>query len=410
MLAAVAFSTTAFLPREQSSAKYLVYPNQPRVIVVDNVFTLVLDVDRENVSAVKVFVPWDSTYRLDVSSKAERAKRVQDVANSLPQDLVAKQMLLRVFPYHQPIDSEATSFNFSATKVAAALLLEDTTRGVAKSLFTREGSPSTLQITGWAPLTVQTKGERKRYCQDKYVAVPVTVLPGLNVIPYEILSQPNQRVHSDTLFVYYNIELSSRAVPTGFTKPTFHTATNEAQCLRCHNAAFGKQKEKAALQCGSCHAAMTKQKSVHGLLAANDCAQCHDAKPGSGYRTLYAPHQENAKCFECHETIGKEIKGKKFVHAPLAGGQCSICHSPHGSPNVFQLRMAVNDICVSCHDGKDDNNHPVVFHPTRGTTNPLSPSSEFTCTSCHLPHASDNKNMLASDGGYFALCQQCHQK
>jgi predicted CXXCH cytochrome family protein len=378
--------------------------------VRDNVLTLVARVNEETVSAVRVFVPWDSTFRFDIATKGERAQRVRDIERTLPGDLLAQRFLLRSFPYHQAADSENVTFEFSEKRNGRTFLLQDTTRGITKALLSREGTMSILQITGWLPTVVQTRSERTRFCRGNTVALPVTVQPGHNTIRYEILSSENQVTYRDTISAYYSIELSAHPAPPQFEKATFHTSANEAECIRCHSASAGSKKGEHQLRCNSCHAALTRQRSVHGLLAANDCTQCHETKPGSGYRTTYAPHQENMKCFGCHEDVRKELKGKQFVHAPLAGGQCSICHSPHASPQVSQLRMRVNDLCLSCHSDKNDSNHPVVFHPSEAKSDPRNPEREFTCASCHNPHASDNKNMLATAGGYFTLCQSCHKK
>ncbi len=390
--------------------RYLLYPSQPRVIVTDNVSTLVFRVDEDAASAVRVFVPWDSTFRIDISTRTERAKAAQEIANALPIDLLAEKILLRSFTYHQAPDSELIAFGFSERTIAKTFLLQDTTRGIARELLHHEGTASFLHVSGWVPTVIQTKGERTRFCRGKIIAVPVTIRPGRNTIHYEIVSAENRLIASDTVLVYYGIELSARPAPADFKKSRFHTSADEAECVKCHSLSSANSKEKAVLHCNSCHGAATRQKSVHGLLAANDCRQCHETTTDSGYRTTYSPNQENTKCFSCHEAVGKELKGKPFVHAPLAGGQCSICHSPHASPYVSQLRLRVNDICLSCHTDKNDSNHPVVFHPSEAKSDPRNPEKEFTCASCHNPHAGENKNMLATAGGYFALCQSCHKK
>ena len=409
----IACLLTSFSQNERSpQAKYTyIYPQHPNVVVKDNILTLVLQIDEESISAVKVYLPWDSTFSLDISSKSGRQKRIEELVVSLPEDLLLKKLVLQGTAYLQQLEPEQASFDFRDRMNAITVLLQDTTHGISRSLRDQQGLSATLQATGWIPVTIHTKGERSSYCRGKYVAISAGLLPGYNLIPIEFSSSQGQVTQLDTLSALYNVELQTIPLPPGYSKGVFHTPASESECARCHSASSGSaSKTPQALKCASCHGAMTRQRSVHGLLAAHDCTQCHDNKAGSGYGPTYVPSHENQKCFSCHEPIKNKVEGKPFVHAPLAGGQCSICHSPHGSPNVYQLRKTVNDICYSCHDDKKEGNHPVVFHPSDGKPDPRYPEKDLSCASCHDPHAADNENMLAMPGGYFALCQSCHNK
>jgi predicted CXXCH cytochrome family protein len=406
---AIACLLMSFSPSEEEKHTFI-YPKQSKVVVKDNILTLIMQVDEGGTSGVKVYSPWDSTFTLDLTSKTKRMNLIDEVANSMPDNLLLRKLTLWISAYHQQVNPKEVSFEFR-DRIAAKALLQDTTRGIPRALRELEGLSAKLQVTGWVPMTIHIKGERDHFCQGKNVAVSAILVPGYNLIPIEFSSSQGQGAQWDTVSAYYNIELHAGPLPPGFMKEQFHTPANEANCVKCHSVSSGSaSKAPQGLQCASCHGAMIRQKSVHGLLAAHDCNQCHDTKAGSGYGALYVPSHENEKCFSCHEPIKKKVRGKTFVHAPLAGGQCSICHSPHGSPNVYQLRKTVNDICYSCHDDKKEGNHPVVFHPSDGKPDPRYPEKDLSCASCHDPHAADNKNMLAMPGGYFALCQSCHNK
>jgi len=60
-----------------------------------------------------------------------------------------------------------------------------------------------------------------------------------------------------------------------------------------------------------------------------------------------------------------------YPHPPMAVNGCIACHTPHGSPNPFQLnRASVSQLCLECHT-----NTP-TFHD-------LSKPAYRACVSCH---------------------------
>lgn len=74
---------------------------------------------------------------------------------------------------------------------------------------------------------------------------------------------------------------------------------------------------------------------------------------------------------------------------------CSSCHQPHGSPSKSLIAAhSVNESCTSCHAEKRG---PFLYEhaPVRES-----------CLSCHDPHGSLNRGMLRVAGP--RLCQSCH--
>jgi predicted CXXCH cytochrome family protein len=115
--------------------------------------------------------------------------------------------------------------------------------------------------------------------------------------------------------------------------------------------------------------------------------------PSSKEAFLLADKGKAGLCSECHERKNT----KKYVHPPVATGDCLDCHDPHQSDNKFQLKKAGTILCYTCHD-KDQLDKAF----------PHLPIAEGKCLSCHDPHQSDNKHLLKAAGAN--LCMTCHDK
>ncbi len=100
------------------------------------------------------------------------------------------------------------------------------------------------------------------------------------------------------------------------------------------------------------------------------CAGCHD-RPERGYSLAGA---NETICYRCHD----RQDGRKNVHGPLGGGDCTACHDPHGSGNAALTTARHEALCVSCHDQESSAEH-------------LKRSKGKACTACHEPHSSDKQ-------------------
>jgi predicted CXXCH cytochrome family protein len=139
-----------------------------------------------------------------------------------------------------------------------------------------------------------------------------------------------------------------------------------------------------------CHNDMGKAKFVHGPVAIGECTSCH--KPVSSH-TFEPINDVGELCYKCHNRLNSQ----KTVHKPVREGKCTGCHSPHQSPNKFQLLGAGPDLCFRCHDRK-----LVAGKFVHG------PASVGDCRACHHPHQSDNPKMLLVAGN--DLCFSCHSE
>jgi len=101
---------------------------------------------------------------------------------------------------------------------------------------------------------------------------------------------------------------------------------------------------------------------------AEQCGGCHGETAG-GY--VVSGRKDNV-CYQCHD----RKDGKKLVHGPLGGGDCTICHDPHGAMNPALTVAKAEGLCVKCHDQPGSQKH-------------MKDSRGVACVSCHEPHSSD---------------------
>ncbi len=112
-----------------------------------------------------------------------------------------------------------------------------------------------------------------------------------------------------------------------------------------------------------------------------DCTNCHDTQrqsrsPGQAYLITPVPKL----CYDCHDD---RTVSAKFVHGPVAVGQCLFCHQQHKSRIEHLLIKAVPDLCYLCHDM--DNITAIPAHLTERPS---------VCTDCHNPHVSLERPLL----------------
>ncbi len=113
--------------------------------------------------------------------------------------------------------------------------------------------------------------------------------------------------------------------------------------------------------------------SEHPPYAERECGACHEQTASNRI------DRTSALCFTCHD--GAAFAGA-VVHAPVASGDCVLCHSPHSSQNPTLLRQPVPRLCGECHT---DGQHVQEML-----------AEKASCTDCHAPHISGAEHLLKS--------------
>ena len=142
---------------------------------------------------------------------------------------------------------------------------------------------------------------------------------------------------------------------------------------------------------------MIKERFVsHTVKDRKICTNCHriDAELKKQPQTNYSDFNP---CYLCHkDKIGKFAQD--YIHGPVAGGTCTVCHNPHGSKFDKNLRSPVPVLCMFCHTSVGGSEAPVQHQPFK----------DGRCVACHDPHATGNRWVLVSKSS--ELCFNCHGK
>ena len=158
-------------------------------------------------------------------------------------------------------------------------------------------------------------------------------------------------------------------------------------CLISPGNALSAQQKNSCVT-AKCHSTMGKEKFVHGPVAVGNCSACH-VQEG---KHKFAPIKKASDfCYRCHDRLNT----KATVHKPVKDGNCTLCHDPHQSPYKFQLRAERTALCLRCHEKK--------FAKAKYIHGPVAVGG---CIICHNPHQSDYPRMLSAKGN--DVCFQCH--
>jgi predicted CXXCH cytochrome family protein len=193
-----------------------------------------------------------------------------------------------------------------------------------------------------------------------------------------------------------------------FDQDVVHPPVEEG-CVDCHDPhqsskrfqLRGEGKMISSL-CFQCHEEeIFTKKHQHGPVASGDCIACHQPHASKNEKLLIAPKEKGQLCFECHENVKKQL-ARKNSHAPVEE-DCSICHDPHSSESRFQLVSPTKSLCESCHREVS----PEVYEAIDTAKYKHEPVDKGECTKCHTPHGSEVDSLLKGKG--IKLCGTCHE-
>ena len=141
-----------------------------------------------------------------------------------------------------------------------------------------------------------------------------------------------------------------------------------------------------------CHATLGRTKYVHAPVAEGDCLVCHGTtdQPHPGADSIVLLEEEPGLCFQCHEN---PAEGMAYPHSAVAEG-CSGCHNPHQGSEAKLVVQSGGQLCLLCHEDVDDGKF--AHGPVRA----------MNCKMCHGVHGGDNLAMLNQPGN--GNCLGCH--
>ncbi len=192
-----------------------------------------------------------------------------------------------------------------------------------------------------------------------------------------------------------------------------HEPIQKQMCNQCHNEADSAQPfavKKAGFElCQGCHydminEAFAKNRLHWPLVDETGCINCHTPHASSEPGLLRGNMAD--VCGSCHaDTLARQDRSQT-KHQPISDGECSTCHSPHASNNLFlREQKSTVDTCAQCHDWQTHSTHPIGAE----VIDPRNPNLTLDCLSCHRTHGTEYKHFL-----YYqdiqSLCVQCHTK
>jgi predicted CXXCH cytochrome family protein len=206
---------------------------------------------------------------------------------------------------------------------------------------------------------------------------------------------------------------SCHAEVTEFKYP--HGPVSAGDCLVCHDPHQSEIKALLARPgdalCAGCHLdaqAFSKAKVVHAALEAG-CISCH--RPHGAAQPKLLSESGSQVCSACHDEIAAKAAKASVPHAPVnAGKGCVSCHSAHASDNPKLLLKIESETCLGCHKAV----LPKIATVRHG------PIADGQCTPCHDPHGGSYAKLLVAEfptppyvpytATQFPLCFGCHDR
>lgn len=255
------------------------------------------------------------------------------------------------------------------------------------------------------PIPVKVNGlARESLKGEAFQSGKTELYPGVN-----ILNIGGKRV---TVYHIPNVKMEQFVLPSEkeggsktFQAYRLHPALDDG-CEGCHVIEEGKLKAKGQKEaCYACHDNFEKveegqKKFVHTPVAAGECTGCHDPH----FSSLPKLQKLEKGCYECHDAFPSE----GTVHRPVADKECLPCHGTHIGPAPKQVVRTGNALCLGCHTNSHTQHRSAE---TKGKNTQVPPDiprerQELSCKACHVPHQSSERRLFRMEQGQ--LCKTCH--
>lgn len=252
-------------------------------------------------------------------------------------------------------------------------------------------------------------GQNKGYGSDvnitstKIICFSFAVLAGISGVLFVSQDRPAEAAG----------EMNCGCHPNKADKSFTHKPVKDGECSSCHKPSDQKHPKvkkgaflltdngKAGL-CNECHERKDIKKYVHGPVASGDCLDCHDVHQSDNKFQL--KESGVALCYMCHD---KTKLGRKFPHPPITEGKCLDCHDPHQSDNKYILKAEGSDLCILCHNKSMFSGKSIH-----------GPVATGECSACHVTHGTQYPHLLKHsfpedfytpfNKSQFELCFKCH--
>lgn len=209
----------------------------------------------------------------------------------------------------------------------------------------------------------------------------------------------------------------------------------QKDCLACHTPHSSDHehelKKPMGELCLDCHKEvkekLDKAPLVHGAMVMDkQCGNCHTAHASN--QPVLLRQRADKVCMTCHDkpmkandgrmvkSMTPQLRESKFLHGPIAAGECSACHDSHGGehanllrkpfPDTFYTRFDLKqyELCFTCHESA-----LVTARETGDLTNFRNGETNLhymhvhrddkgrTCRTCHSIHGSNLPNHIATE-------------
>lgn len=192
-----------------------------------------------------------------------------------------------------------------------------------------------------------------------------------------------------------------------------HQPVANRMCNQCHldpSSPDALKTRKAGIDlCRGCHNTKMNEllagKRIHWpVVDKMSCQNCHN--PHASRENGLLKGTQLALCGNCHQDTIERLEKSAVKHKPAQEGNCTKCHLPHSSNNVFLLdNTSPINLCGSCHDWQRHSSHPIGEKAVDKRNRNLT----MDCSSCHAPHGSEHKRFTWYDVKRD-LCVQCHEQ